>query len=140
MLKNRLIQIIKEEIDDYRGEHSAPSPENGGLPMHDLEDHFPDMYSQGYKFYGYRDRNNMEAIGLIQQAENNPDMRIKIYRAVPKINSGINNGDWVTIVKDYAITHGKANLNNDYKILTKTVRAGDIYTEGNSVLEWGYYR
>lgn len=52
----------------------------------------------------------------------------------------INNGDWVTISLNYARQHGVSNLNNRYKIITKTVRAKDLYTDGNDVLEWGYYK
>ena len=212
MFKNELIRIITEEIENYHGEHTAPSPQNDDLPMYDVEDMFPDIYTQGDKLYGYGDRNNMEAIRLIQQAKGRRDMSVKIYRAVPDVNSEINrelkkyydpiknynkfnsfpvgneiigqikvkynsnseyvgekydelqkivydelwdninkleakkqkikinNGDWVTIVKDYAVEHGRSNLNNKYKILTKTVRARDLYTEGNDVSEWGYYR
>lgn len=50
----------------------------------------------------------------------------------------INPGDWVTIVKNYAVDHGQASLGNKYKILTKTVKAKDLYTDGNSIHEWGY--
>ena len=50
----------------------------------------------------------------------------------------INPGDWITTVKEYAIEHGKDNLRNRYKILSKTVRASDVYSEGNSLSEYGY--
>lgn len=214
MFKNRLSEIINEEIEnfDYRGEHTAPSPLNDSYPMHDLNDAFPDIYTKGFKFYGYNDRDNIEAIQLIIQAKDKPNMSVKIYRAVPNVNHEIekeikihydviktynkfkhfpvnnqivntigdkynsnneyvgkrynelqkiiydeiwdiindlkskmqkfeiSNGDWVTIVKNYANIHGTSNLNNKYKILTKTVRARDLYTESNSVLEWGYYK
>lgn len=49
----------------------------------------------------------------------------------------INPGDWVTISKPYAIEHGKSNAKS-FKIVSKTVRADEIYTDGNSILEWGY--
>lgn len=51
---------------------------------------------------------------------------------------GINNGDWVTINPDYAKSHGKNNLNNQYKIITKTVPASTLFTFGDSIHEWGY--
>jgi hypothetical protein len=44
----------------------------------------------------------------------------------------------VTLNRSYAVEHGRSNLNNRYKILTKTVRAKDLWTDGNSLLEWGY--
>lgn len=50
----------------------------------------------------------------------------------------IHNGDWVTIVSQYAKEHGQANLKNNYKILTKTVPTNTLYTDGNSIHEWGY--
>jgi len=50
----------------------------------------------------------------------------------------IEKGNWITPSKQYAIQHGKSNLNNNYKILTKTVRAKDLYTNGDSLSEWGY--
>lgn len=50
----------------------------------------------------------------------------------------INNGDWVTTSKMYAKQHGESNLNNNYKIVTKTVKASQLYTDGNSIFEWGY--
>lgn len=50
----------------------------------------------------------------------------------------INSGDWVTINKRYAIEHGRDNLNGKYKIVTKTVPARTLYTDGNSIHEWGY--
>jgi hypothetical protein len=50
----------------------------------------------------------------------------------------INPGDWVTIVRKYAVDHGRANLRNQFKVLSKTVIACDLWTDGNSLLEWGY--
>ena len=50
----------------------------------------------------------------------------------------INPGDWVTINLSYAKEHGKANLNNKYTILTKTVNASEIFSDGNSIHEWAY--
>ena len=50
----------------------------------------------------------------------------------------INAGDWVTINKKYAEEHGKAHLNGNYKILSKSVPAKHLYTDGNSVHEFGY--
>ena len=52
--------------------------------------------------------------------------------------SEINPGDWVTIVRDYAKEHGKDNLNNKFRILSKKVKAKEIFTDGNSLAEWGY--
>jgi hypothetical protein len=34
--------------------------------------------------------------------------------------------------------HGHSALNGKFKIISKTVYARDLYTEGNSLEEWGY--
>lgn len=56
----------------------------------------------------------------------------------PAPEVGINTGDWVTPVRAYAVDHGKSALNGKYKILSKVVAAKDIFTNGDSALEWGY--
>jgi translation initiation factor IF-1 len=50
----------------------------------------------------------------------------------------INPGDWVTTNLNYAKSHGKSNLNNQYRILTKIVPAKHLYNDGNSIHEFGY--
>lgn len=50
----------------------------------------------------------------------------------------INPGDWVTTVKSYAKDHGESALRGNYNIISKNVRAKDIYTNGDSIFEWGY--
>lgn len=55
-----------------------------------------------------------------------------------KIKISINIGDWVTTVRQYAVDHGEAALNGDYKILKKSVYARDIFTDANSIFEFGY--
>lgn len=50
----------------------------------------------------------------------------------------INPGDWVTIYRPYAVEHGESSLRGEYKVLSKTVYAKDLYTDGNSIYEWGW--
>lgn len=49
----------------------------------------------------------------------------------------INDGDWVAVSRRYAVNHGKYNLNNEYSIVSKKVRAKDIFCVGD-LSEWGY--
>lgn len=51
----------------------------------------------------------------------------------------INPGDWVTIVRKYALDHGRANLSNQFKVISKKVVSSDLWTDGTSLLEWGYH-
>ncbi len=50
----------------------------------------------------------------------------------------INPGDWVAIDRKYAIQHGESALRGQYKVLTKTVPASTLFTNGDSIEEWGY--
>lgn len=58
--------------------------------------------------------------------------------AQKKTGFKINEGDWVSINRKYAVGHGQSALNNKYKITTKTVPAKHIFTDGNSIHEQGY--
>ena len=50
----------------------------------------------------------------------------------------INPGDWVSINRGYVKQHGESTLLGKYQILTKTVYARDVWTDGNSIHEQGY--
>lgn len=54
----------------------------------------------------------------------------------PKLS--IEQGNWVALSKHYAVDHGKNHLNGKYRILSKLVPASTLYTDGNSIQEWGY--
>ena len=56
----------------------------------------------------------------------------------PVAKMKIEPGNWVTISRLYARDHGEAALNGEYRIITKTVSAGELFTDGNSLHEQGY--
>lgn len=62
------------------------------------------------------------------------DIENEIKKLSPtKVKYSMERGNWVSLSKSYAIDHGKLNLNNKYKILTKTVPAKHLYTDVNSI-------
>jgi len=135
---------------NYGGSHRPPGPD-GGAPGHNVTTGsdggvFPnDIYSdKALQYYKTGDANDTEAINIINSMKGNPDMDVTIYRAVPNESNitDINNGDWVTTVKSYADDHaatGYGNRGNEPgKVLSKTVKAKDIFTNGDSIMEWGY--
>lgn len=130
--------------DDYRAEHSAPM-KSSGAPAHDVTgggNFYPsDVYGpNGLRYYGTgEDRMDAEAYAQIRRVQGRPNNYVTIYRAVPKsVKGSIRAGDWVTTVRAYAVEHGRGSLNGDYKIQKKLVRANEIFTNGDSWLEWGY--
>lgn len=132
------------EDTGYRGSHTAPSREFGAT-LDDLtgggQIYPADVYSkQGPRIYGTGSPYDKKAFEIAFKAKGNPDAEVTIYRAVPSEvkSTDINRGDWVAITKEYAKDHGDSVLRGDYKIITKKVKARDIYTNGDSIQEWGY--
>jgi hypothetical protein len=133
-----------EDAADYRGLHTAPT-RSRGAPAHQLAgDIYPDdIYSaRAAQFYGHFGGNHPMDVATVRQLHmlrGKPDAEIIVYRAVPKdAPDAINAGDWVTPNKLYAKDHGDGPLGGEYKIVSKKVRAKDIYTDGNSIHEFGY--
>jgi hypothetical protein len=140
--KERGVTLVDSRID-RGGMHSPPSASDGA-PGYDVASNgiFPDdLYSaNGRRYYGTGDDTiDGPAFDVIKSMEASPNKMITIYRSVEKGASGkINPGDWVTTVRKYAKDHGEANIGSDFKIIKKTVAARDIFTDGNSIAEWGY--
>lgn len=51
----------------------------------------------------------------------------------------INPGDWVALDRKYAKQHGESALGGKYKIVSKKVKAKDLFTNGDSIQEWGWW-
>ena len=130
---------------EYRGSHRAPGPDFGA-PLYDLTgggQMYPaDVYSaKAAQYYGTGyPKADREAFALAQRVRGNPDAEITMYRAVPKDEkiTNINAGDWVSLSKDYAKTHGESVLQGNYKILSQKVKAKDLWTNADSIHEFGY--
>jgi hypothetical protein len=137
-----LVYVVAE-VEDYRGQHRAPMNREGTAPLWRLTDIYPDdVYSiNAVRYYGDRTPCDPVSVRIVQAARDKPDMPVKIYRAVPiaeGVDAAINPGDWVTICRPYAVQHGRSWLYGTYKIVSMTVRARDLFTDGNSIHEWGY--
>jgi len=150
-----VIDSVKREISDgpawsvgnadidvsYRGSHSAPSAEFGA-PLNDMtRGMYPDdFYSQnGLRYYGSGSDGEKEAFAIAQKVRGKPDAMVTAYRAVPKgAQSELNAGDWIATSKAYAKQHGESVLNGDYDIISQKVPAKHIYTNADSISEYGY--
>jgi len=130
-------------MPDYSGEHKAPQRDYGA-PLDNLKGVYPDdVYGpNAARYYGHSsgDATDKAAARIIQATKGKPDAPVKVFRAIPKSiqSNEINPGDWITTIKSYAVQHGEGPLGGDYKILEKTVPAGDLYTNGDSIFEFGY--
>lgn len=146
-------QAEENEEYDYRMQHRAPGIE--GAPLYDLKINgvYPDDVYETLNYYNFGETDFKKVKNIVLNARNKPDYMVSIYRAVPrniydafakegKLDEAINSGDWVSISKEYAKDHGKHYLDEslDMPILTLKVPAKNLFTDGNSLLEWGYVK
>ena len=134
-----------DNIADYQGHHTPPLRDTGA-PLHDLTGGgtiYPDdVYgADGARVYGTGDRNlDRQAFRIINQMKGKPDAMVTVYRAIPasEATAGINPGDWVTTVRDYAQGHGDSWLGGESRIVSRRVKASELFTNGDSPMEYGY--
>lgn len=69
--------------------------------------------------------------------ENDLQKQVQVLEQQKTKTLTINPGDWVSLTREYAVDHGRDNL-KEFVIRARTVYAGDLYTEGNSIHEWGW--
>lgn len=141
------MRLVESDGEDYRGQHQAPD-KAGGAPLYDitLNGIYPeDVYSgNGYRYYVNPEESGAsESFSIAMSLHERPNALVKMFRAVPKNIEGvdikkINTGDWVAVSRRYVTDHGRNSLRNQYRIITKTVYARDLFTDGNSICEWGY--
>ena len=128
--------------DEYAGWHRAPGRDADNATLDAMDQIYPDdVYGpNSIRYYGH-DGSRWEDATLhtIRKARGNPDAEIEVYRAVPKGQTDINAGDWVTPNRAYAEMHGDSWVDDgEYDILAEKVRAGDLYTDANSLHEFGW--
>jgi hypothetical protein len=66
--------------------------------------------------------------------------RLKTMSDPAESMNTINSGDWVTVNRNYAKEHGEGALNGKYKIISQKVKANEVFTNGDSIHEAGYYK
>ena len=134
-------QVGSGLLGDYVGQHRAPTRDAGAPAFSLAGDIYPDdIYSsKAVQYYGTgSDAMDRQTMGLLQSLRGKPDADVTIYRAVPKGVDNLNAGDWVTVSKQYAEDHGESALGGDFDIIEKKVKAKDIFTNGDSIHEFGY--
>jgi hypothetical protein len=146
----RAQQLVNEAAEqkgygqtDYQMSHKAPhSKSDVSAALDNLEAVYPeDIYSrQATNYYGDGFSYDGQAVRAMQAAKGQPDKMITIYRAMPKSvkESKIRNGDWITLTRAYAKEHGESHLSEGFKIVEDQVPASHIFTDGNSIHEFGY--
>ena len=125
----------------YRMAHRAPDGTYDEGSIDKMDTVYPkDIYSaNGARYYGNDDFESKKTIQLFRSLRGKPEAELTIYRAVPKgVSEVINPGDWVTPSKQYAELHANYFDETGAVILEKKVKAKEVYSEGNSIFEFGW--
>lgn len=120
--------------EDYRMAH-RPSEDYGNAS--DFERNMSDIFDHPNWYLDMTEPYNIESLNALRKVRNNPEGKLKIYRATP--GDEINPGDWVTPSKKYAKEHLKRSLDGKGKILEMTVKAKDVLFAGDDINEFGYF-
>lgn len=146
--------------DDYHMIHQAPTHDFGGASLDtSIGQMYPDDLGSlplhtAMRYYGGGGTefaaDEMHSINTMRSATKwrndgaKGDVpKVTVYRAMPKsvpVNK-FNNGDWVTPSLKYAHLHADGPLfgvQGGTKIISDTVPVTHLYTDANSLLEWGY--
>ena len=142
MLRKKAEKAGYSPDDSWKMDHRAPNADDDTAHnMAEIDAAYGgdgSIYSaQAAYYYGEGRSYDRNAIRVIQSARNNPDKQITVYRAVPADlkETRLRNGDWVAIVKQYAIEHGNRVLDGNFKIIEMTVPAKYLYGNGDSINE-----
>lgn len=123
---NEFKELSSEQVGGYRMSHTAPGKNSISLLSAESTatvNITPDV------------QETMDLIAKINQEH--PEF-VTVYRSCHKSVSEILAGDWVAIRPDYAVDHGSRYDNGDSHILCKEVSPLEVFTDGNSIHEFGY--
>lgn len=118
---------------DYRIKHRPMTVEGGASRLHDAGTVFgEDVYGKNaLQYFGSGLSGEKTSLDILKKVRGNPDAEITIYRGVPEGVNAINKGDWVTLDPKMAEEYGN--------VIKKKVKARDITTWPDSLVEFGYY-
>ena len=140
-----------DQFGDYHMTHRPADP-GEGAQFHNADEVMPDVTGpKGPQYYDHHavepgrripfsQSVSHESFQQMRAGKGNPDAEVKIYRAVPKAEYGINAGDWVSTSRAYAQRHGmQEDAKDDWPVLEGRAKAREIWGHGDDPNEWGYH-
>lgn len=129
--------MTEEQPHSYRGVHRAPTPENGTRADR-LDELVEDIYDLPEHHHGGENGKVLTALHLTR---GNPRASVTVYRSMPHNATSLNPGDWVSYCPVYAAQSGyhPTDRRLDLPVRAFTVRADQLWWDGNSLLEFGYW-
>lgn len=128
----------READQDY---WMSSRPDEDGPPAYDMlqGDMMPDdIYTRPQIYTGFREY-LPEVTRALAEVRGKPEAEITVYRA--QQSRGLNNGDWVTLTKDYALRDLQSDPEEgtDRGAYSYRVKAKDVRYAGDDLMEWGYF-
>lgn len=125
--------IAPTSLLDYGMQHRPMTIEGGAAKLYDAGTAFgQDVYGKNaLQYFGSGLSGEKTSLDILKKVRGNPDAEITIYRGVPEGVNSINKGDWVTLDQKMAEEYGN--------VISKKVKAKDITTWPDSLVEFGYY-
>ena len=115
-------------------------PREDGPRAFDLaeEDMMPaDVYDHPEWYSGMSPKVIQESMAQLRQVRGKPSGKVTIYRAGPK--GEMNQGDWVSLSREYARTHAMSQDPGEYKVWSAQVAAADVRWAMDDIAEFGYF-
>lgn len=130
--------VGKDNISDYQMGHR---PTETGATVDNITlngDVMPnDFYTHPHYYADMNDQSYKESYKAILNVKDNPNAEIEIYRA--GVNGELNNGDWVTLSKTYALEHSKSEFGDNAQVNKYTVNVSNVHFAGDDINEFGFF-
>ena len=138
--EERALQLLASHVEEEQAPtyHMAHQPDPEGAQGFEVDKMLPDYYDhpEWYSSGSKADRESVRALSLIR---GKPQAEVTIYRALPKVEYGIEPGNWVTLSRTYAEDHALQYDGEEWPVISMKVKASEIRTPGDDINEWGYY-
>lgn len=123
----------------YGGSHEAPTNDGYSQPLTGAGGDdwvFPADFNENPDWYAGETEETLKQIRAVQEGAK----QVTIYRAVPVGERVISDGDWVGLSREYAEHHAirESDEELEYEVIAATVPASHVFSDGNSLEEWGY--
>lgn len=130
--------VGKDNISDYQMGHR---PTETGATVDNITlngDVMPnDFYTHPHYYADMNDQSYKESYKAILNVKDNPNAEIEIYRA--GVNGELNNGDWVTLSKTYALEHSNSEFGDNAQVNKYTVNVSNVHFAGDDINEFGFF-
>jgi hypothetical protein len=124
-------------LADYGGNHRPNSEGPRAFDLAEADVSPADVYEHPEWYSSMDAKIIRETMAQLRKVKGKPDGEVSIYRAGPK--GEMNEGDWVSLSKEYARTHADRQDPEGFRVWVSKVRAQDLRWAMDDLAEFGYF-